>query len=100
MKSWRQFPRESAGLSPTTFGHLTPHGQSELGLGTVCKATPAEAKDAVFAAGALYKLICIDFAPPTAELTVGWQRICIQSDRKSTRLNSSHLGISYAVFCL
>src|SRR5205814_4144804 len=25
----------------------------------------------------------------------GWQR-----DRKSTRLNSSHLGISYAVFCL
>src|SRR5437899_3440685 len=24
----------------------------------------------------------------------------IASDRKSTRLNSSHLGISYAVFCL
>src|SRR5262245_65185262 len=24
----------------------------------------------------------------------------IQRDRKSTRLNSSHLGISYAVFCL
>src|ERR1035438_10601945 len=24
----------------------------------------------------------------------------ITSDRKSTRLNSSHLGISYAVFCL
>src|SRR5947199_2470760 len=24
----------------------------------------------------------------------------ICSDRKSTRLNSSHLGISYAVFCL
>src|SRR5437899_6343576 len=23
-----------------------------------------------------------------------------QGDRKSTRLNSSHLGISYAVFCL
>src|SRR5438045_7935806 len=27
------------------------------------------------------------------------QRSC-PSDRKSTRLNSSHLGISYAVFCL
>src|SRR5471030_1721341 len=26
-------------------------------------------------------------------------RICLR-DRKSTRLNSSHLGISYAVFCL
>src|ERR1039458_10726995 len=24
----------------------------------------------------------------------------VESDRKSTRLNSSHLGISYAVFCL
>src|ERR1039458_7857317 len=37
---------------------------------------------------------------------IGWilpiecdgERSC--SDRKSTRLNSSHLGISYAVFCL
>src|SRR5258705_8209625 len=25
---------------------------------------------------------------------------CVNTDRKSTRLNSSHLGISYAVFCL
>src|SRR5262245_4854081 len=25
---------------------------------------------------------------------------CTRADRKSTRLNSSHLGISYAVFCL
>src|SRR5688500_19124549 len=25
---------------------------------------------------------------------------CAQADRKSTRLNSSHLVISYAVFCL
>src|SRR5258705_8306082 len=27
-------------------------------------------------------------------------RIRLQRDRKSTRLNSSHLGISYAGFCL
>src|SRR5437899_8117565 len=27
-------------------------------------------------------------------------RIGMSRDRKSTRLNSSHLGISYAVFCL
>src|SRR5258705_10896702 len=26
--------------------------------------------------------------------------VFIRRDRKSTRLNSSHLGISYAVFCL
>src|SRR5205814_9791202 len=35
---------------------------------------------------------------------VAWPRVDYQSssstkDRKSTRLNSSHLGISYAVFC-
>src|SRR5262245_64631757 len=30
-----------------------------------------------------------------------WERLCeVIGDRKSTRLNSSHLGISYAVFCL
>src|ERR1039458_10494035 len=31
-----------------------------------------------------------------------WRRSCRPGcrDRKSTRLNSSHLGISYAVFCL
>src|SRR5262245_64230725 len=26
--------------------------------------------------------------------------VAVRPDRKSTRLNSSHLGISYAVFCL
>src|SRR5262245_63355940 len=29
-----------------------------------------------------------------------WIITMILGDRKSTRLNSSHLGISYAVFCL
>src|SRR5262245_64220397 len=33
-----------------------------------------------------------------ANIAVWWHRL--GSDRKSTRLNSSHLGISYAVFCL
>src|SRR5262245_64258019 len=30
----------------------------------------------------------------------GAERVARLRDRKSTRLNSSHLGISYAVFCL
>src|SRR5438034_10251143 len=30
----------------------------------------------------------------------GWNRVVPKSDRKSTRLNSSHTVISYAVFCL
>src|ERR1039458_9815869 len=29
-----------------------------------------------------------------------WPKVRLVRDRKSTRLNSSHLGISYAVFCL
>src|SRR3712207_8799829 len=36
------------------------------------------------------------------ELPPGWQATlrAIDGDRKSTRLNSSHANISYAVFCL
>src|SRR5436309_5863241 len=35
-------------------------------------------------------------------LTVGWHPLAMlrAGDRKSTRLNSSHVKISYAVFCL
>src|SRR3712207_8202664 len=36
----------------------------------------------------------VGFAHGTASSFVGWP------DRKSTRLNSSHANISYAVFCL
>src|SRR5947199_4763996 len=34
------------------------------------------------------------------QIGLGLNRAIEQADRKSTRLNSSHLGISYAVFCL
>src|SRR5436853_5957745 len=36
----------------------------------------------------------------TDEAAAKSENISIIVDRKSTRLNSSHLGISYAVFCL
>src|SRR5690625_5875023 len=37
----------------------------------------------------------------TAYALTLWAEICErQQDRKSTRLNSSHVAISYAVFCL
>src|ERR1039458_3825723 len=35
-----------------------------------------------------------------AHLLAAWDAEVHETDRKSTRLNSSHLGISYAVFCL
>src|SRR3712207_8014328 len=37
---------------------------------------------------------------PTGESTVGRVGRLVVGDRKSTRLNSSHANISYAVFCL
>src|SRR5262245_4296363 len=38
--------------------------------------------------------------PRLVQLALGLVGVLIILDRKSTRLNSSHLGISYAVFCL
>src|SRR3712207_8612025 len=35
-----------------------------------------------------------------ALVLIGVERIIVEQDRKSTRLNSSHANISYAVFCL
>src|SRR2546426_2327887 len=40
------------------------------------------------------------FHPPGRSREVDDQRFPARADRKSTRLNSSHLVISYAVFCL
>src|SRR5205807_4601140 len=44
----------------------------------------------------LWKLgpLCLDFLKHAA-----WEKTHVLPDRKSTRLNSSHLVISYAVFC-
>src|SRR3712207_7261824 len=38
----------------------------------------------------------------SAVCAADWDAVCLQeiTDRKSTRLNSSHANISYAVFCL
>src|SRR5690606_40651776 len=37
---------------------------------------------------------------PPADAATGSRRESVPADRKSTRLNSSHVKISYAVFCL
>src|SRR5204863_8723191 len=42
------------------------------------------------------------WSPSDVVAVAGWRRALVQRgpDRKSTRLNSSHVEISYAVFCL
>src|SRR5436853_3999991 len=42
----------------------------------------------------------MDCSAPSAGAGTSTVTLSVSRDRKSTRLNSSHLGISYAVFCL
>src|SRR5262245_64712392 len=51
---------------------------------------------ALFVTFAATVALLIIFAKPLSQVATG----LFEADRKSTRLNSSHLGISYAVFCL
>src|SRR3712207_7040229 len=51
-------------------------------------------------AGPLTDLLAPGFEGEVRELTIELVRIMFPGDRKSTRLNSSHANISYAVFCL
>src|ERR1035438_10561490 len=51
-------------------------------------------------AKALKRRVSSYFQPSRAFALHPKIRALVEIDRKSTRLNSSHLGISYAVFCL
>src|SRR5205814_10502861 len=42
----------------------------------------------------------VGVGPALERVLQGAEGVELNEDRKSTRLNSSHLGISYAVFCL
>src|SRR5690606_39495322 len=59
----------------------------DLGGPTLAQVLDADNADALFD-GAIDQLLKLQAIPPPP------------SDRKSTRLNSSHVKISYAVFCL
>src|SRR3712207_8077969 len=50
--------------------------------------------------GALLATILVQFWPSGVCVTRDGQRALVAKDRKSTRLNSSHANITYAVFCL
>src|SRR5207302_6572453 len=48
----------------------------------------------------LTSFAAVGVSPPAAETKSSSRCDPIRGDRKSTRLNSSHVKISYAVFCL
>src|SRR2546427_8835661 len=52
------------------------------------------------AARRLAPLACPSSPTRAATPEENWCAVCSRTDRKSTRLNSSHSQISYAVFCL
>src|SRR3712207_7161141 len=73
-------------------------GKDLHGAAALQAAVPGEV-DAAHAARAEQRLELVDvqaLAEPAFELLLG----VAEGDRKSTRLNSSHANISYAVFCL
>src|SRR2546430_13041148 len=48
----------------------------------------------------VHDLVSIAFQAKRFTTAEAWARLAMTADRKSTRLNSSHSQISYAVFCL
>src|SRR5262245_62875402 len=65
---------------------------------------PLHPRSTLFPYTTLFRSLALEGgAPPSLERVARDRRASRDSrrqDRKSTRLNSSHLGISYAVFCL
>src|SRR5438034_3300907 len=69
---------------------LVPQGQ---GIGVAHQRIKLHGADIVAALGVVTPTVRPDIG-------AGAHRVARQGDRKSTRLNSSHTVISYAVFCL
>src|ERR1035438_10756187 len=97
-RNWRWFRRYSGGVISDLGAHQIDVFNWMLGSNPVSVIagggrdyyTNHEWYDNVFA---IYEY-------PTEDQVVRTSYQVLTTDRKSTRLNSSHLGISYAVFCL
>src|SRR5256885_13162317 len=63
-------------------------------------ATGAAARTDLARLDVQHGVFVLDFGQLVEGFGHGRISLCTQGDRKSTRLNSSHLVISYAVFCL
>src|SRR5256885_3450022 len=94
----RSWPRGAGRTSPAR--PTSPKARNPLGRARPRRLEVMDSMTARSAAGSLMR------TPPTALTNTSWSAQATPAwrlstaDRKSTRLNSSHLVISYAVFCL
>src|SRR5207253_2865258 len=101
-RGWPRFGSCHSGLQ------VHPPELTPLGLATIREAptlifASGPGKSRIFSTGSAQPLadrrvITLRRQPSLRNFTVG--QVCFCIDRKSTRLNSSHVAISYAVFCL
>src|SRR2546422_3716228 len=82
-----------------------PAGRTPQGLDSDCGGTRADAhivteSNATGTRRGLFLTLSALLFAASAAGTILWSRAMAEGDRKSTRLNSSHGYISYAVFCL
>src|SRR3712207_7064819 len=85
----RRPPRSTLFPYTTLFRSFRTHSGSLTRAAFLSARNDAIANVAIIAAGLL-----------TAATLAIWPDLVVGLDRKSTRLNSSHANISYAVFCL
>src|SRR5256885_3901271 len=92
----RRPPRSTLFPYTTLFRSLvqTPHGYAVREKQRHNQSFPTDQMKAT-----LYEALGIQPSSSDEEVRAALRRL-IRKDRKSTRLNSSHLVISYAVFCL
>src|ERR1035438_5039623 len=89
--AYKQFPQAYKLLS--TADATAPAGTGTFGAGAFVLVLP------YIEQGNVYQLIDVTRAA-LSPVNMPPNNPAYSTDRKSTRLNSSHLGISYAVFCL
>src|SRR5690554_7536763 len=84
-----------------TVGETIKKGLSKIGLGFLFKLPPF-VRAMIYLAPALAILGVFTFYPIFNSVFISFLKDynMFTGDRKSTRLNSSHVRISYAVFCL
>src|SRR5690606_42083144 len=94
----RNFLRLINGTTPTEFDTLSLH--DALPISSIAEIEPIPQGLGNVRAGHLIDAGQIGQGARDLEHTVIGAGREIEADRKSTRLNSSHVKISYAVFCL